>query len=369
MNLGNLELNVRYKYKNLCEVLEIEQKKSTNSKKAQLKELQQYINVVKEGTWYTVAEIYKKPKEKVDGRGKSDNSHGNNNKFAQYTDILIENFLHKQQNMHHENTIYITNNCLAQEIKMVNFNYRICESNREKFHRFVYVKHPHTPASAERDVFYYIHSKIRPAILGGLNRLQEQNKLRFELTYLIYKDNEITKMDDVDIDFVKETEESLLKEMNITKQQVMLKHETKVKFYNELNDKVMDYFSMHYEDDIDGFFQGYRIVIKNVQEQKDAKKLEKELNEKFIEDVAKSIEKAKDKIREKYKHWIGEPFYDSKWEKEKMGLQYEVGYKFVIKVLLSYKTINIVNDIQEIKTFKQLKEENIKEAEEWEKLF
>lgn len=368
MNVSILELNKKYKnYKELCEVLD-EPIKGGKSKQLQLQDWERYFKYTKQGNGFIVTEIYAEPKEKVSNRGKSKNSHGNNNKFAKYTDILIENFLHKSQARKHESIIYITNNCLGQEIKMVNFNYRTCANNRDKFHRYVYIHHPHSPVSAERDVFYYIYSKIKPAIIGGLNRLQEQGKITYKLTYLISREHEIIPMADIDVNSIKEIEENLLEEMGITKKQMMWKHDTKTKFYTELNRRAMEYFNAK-EYPIDAFWQGYRIIVNEVKEQKDAKALEKELNKLFIEDVSASIEKAKDKIREKYKYWIGQPCYDYKWEKEKMSLQYKVGCEFAIKVLLSYKVINIVKNIEEMKSFKQLEEENIKLAEENEDLF
>lgn len=369
MNLENLELNKQYKYKDICTLLE-EPIKTGKSKQLQIKDWERYFTYSKDKTKFIITEIYEEPKCKVSNRGKSENSRGHNNKYAQYTDILVENFLYKIQERKHESIIYITNNCLAQEIKMINFNYRTCENNREKFHRYVYINHPYTPVSAERDTFYYIHSKIKPALIGSLNRLQKQNKLTYELTYLIYKNNEVTPMAYMDINFVKETENKLLEKMHITKekipkedeitfQKMMMNHELKTKFYTELNDKVMSYFEAK-EYPIDGFWQGYRIIINEVKECKDAKKLEMELNKNFIEDITASIEKSRDKIREKYEHWIGDPYYEYKWEKEKMGLQYEFGYKFVIKVLLSYKAFNIVKTIEEMESYEKLQKGNEK---------
>jgi hypothetical protein len=67
-NLNNIELNKRYKYKQLCEVLNIKQKTCTSSKKSQLKELQCYFNIFKDKTLYTIIEIYDNPSERIDGR-------------------------------------------------------------------------------------------------------------------------------------------------------------------------------------------------------------------------------------------------------------------------------------------------------------
>ncbi|PJI07660.1 MULTISPECIES: hypothetical protein [Clostridium] len=356
MNLGDLELNKKYKnYKIICGALE-EPIKTGKSKQLQLKEWTRYFNYIKEGNGFLITEIYNVPKEKIDNRGKSEGSHANNSKFAKYIDSLLEQFLYNQKK-NDINTLHITNNCLAQMIKMINFNYRCCEENREKFHKYMGDEYTNTPKIAERDVFYHVGNKIRPAILGSLNRLQKANKIKFELTYLIYKDNQVSKMKENDIDYVKEVEESLLKEVDTTKQKMMCKHDTKVKFYKKLNDIVMEHFEL-LNNKIDGFFQGYEIIIKKVSRQKDVKKNEKELNKLFIEDIIKSIEKSKEKIRNKYRDvtW-GIPNYNSKWETEKMSLKYSIAYKQVINIVLSYTAINVIQKIKQYKTNEEIARE------------
>ncbi|URZ00588.1 hypothetical protein [Clostridium felsineum] len=261
MNIKNLELK-KYKYKELCDVLEIECKKSTNSKKAQLKELKRYCNIQKEKTLYNVLEIYTEVKEKIDDRkghsGKSEGSRRHNDKFAKYVDVLMEQFLfeHKNSDNHMEGYdskhIHITNNFLAQRIGMVNYNYRTCYNYREEFHKFIREQYKSALVCAERDVFYYAYSKIKSCLLGSLNRLQAEEKITFKLTYLILKENKVMTMDEEDIDCVKRIETKLLDEMNVTKAEVINKHKIKTEFYEKFNKMVKDYFKQN-ENDIDGF--------------------------------------------------------------------------------------------------------------------
>ncbi len=63
-----LEVGKGYKYKELVELLGWEFKKSTNSRNSQLKELERYCKLHKEGHKIIIDEIYSEVKEKEDGR-------------------------------------------------------------------------------------------------------------------------------------------------------------------------------------------------------------------------------------------------------------------------------------------------------------
>ena len=75
MNLDLLKENVgnKVKYATLCEAFGVE-KKTGKSKQLQIKDFERYVKLEKDGTWFTVIEVYDIPKEKVDGRGKSEAS-------------------------------------------------------------------------------------------------------------------------------------------------------------------------------------------------------------------------------------------------------------------------------------------------------
>lgn len=85
MRIENLhEGQVVKNYKSLCEILNVEARKSgSNSHKAQLKDFNRYFEFEKQGHKYIIKNIYDKPKDKIDNR--SNNIGGNNLK---YKDIL-----------------------------------------------------------------------------------------------------------------------------------------------------------------------------------------------------------------------------------------------------------------------------------------
>ena len=361
MNINNLELNIKYKnYKEMCKVLE-EPIKTGNAKQAQLKEWECYFNFHKDGNGFIVTKKYNKLKEKVDDRkghsGKSIGSRNNNNKYGKYLDVLIENFLYKCNKK--KKVIYITNSCLAQMTKMVNFNYRVCVGNREKFHGYVYVKYNCFTKEAENDVFNCIYSKMRPAITSALNRLRIAGKIKYTATYIIYfngKQEAVTMQENKDIVKI---EDNILKEMNISRKQIMWNYSKRKEFYNKTNDKIIEYFQ-NKDKKIDGIYQGYKIyAMKNLKAQKNVKALEKKFNNIFATDVMNSIQKNITKIKQRYADkftGIGTIKYD-KWDENRMGLKYLKNTERIIKILVSYSAINICREINKAQTQKEYEDE------------
>lgn len=114
-----MEINKLYKgqtfknYKELCFELGMEIKSSTNSRNAQLKELERYCCFNKIGHKFTIEEVYETPKNKIDNRG------GNYNTiYGDVIQILIVDLL-AQCKGH----ISISRSKLMNTIGMINDNY------------------------------------------------------------------------------------------------------------------------------------------------------------------------------------------------------------------------------------------------------
>lgn len=71
MDLEKLQVGSKVKYTTLCEAFGVE-KKTGKSKQLQVKEFERYIKLEKEGTWFTILEIYHEPLAKIDGRTNQD---------------------------------------------------------------------------------------------------------------------------------------------------------------------------------------------------------------------------------------------------------------------------------------------------------
>ena len=109
MKIENLtEGMVLKNYKHLCEVLGIKYTKSADSKKAQLKEFERFVKYKKDGNKFIIEEIFKTPKEKIDNRGKSQGSRGNNFKSIPGFNVEFKEYKSKGiYKIHLGNTIYI----------------------------------------------------------------------------------------------------------------------------------------------------------------------------------------------------------------------------------------------------------------------
>lgn len=92
MNLDNLELNKKYKWKQLCETIGIKVSEG-NSRKKDLKKLESLCRFTKEGQWFTICEIYSVPKEIKDGRNSNNLKYKplDDQLFAMFDDILENN--------------------------------------------------------------------------------------------------------------------------------------------------------------------------------------------------------------------------------------------------------------------------------------
>ena len=67
MNIQKIELEKQYKWKQLCETVDIKVSEG-NSRKKDIKKLESLCRFTKEGQWFTIHEIYDKPKEIEDKR-------------------------------------------------------------------------------------------------------------------------------------------------------------------------------------------------------------------------------------------------------------------------------------------------------------
>lgn len=91
MKIKNLKEGMIVKnYKELCKILEIKEATS-NSKKAQLKDLDMYAKYKKEGHKFIIEEIYPRAKDREDGRVS-----GNNSVYKNDIEILIMDMLSKR---------------------------------------------------------------------------------------------------------------------------------------------------------------------------------------------------------------------------------------------------------------------------------
>lgn len=126
MNIAKLkEGQVFRNYRVMCEELEMEIKTS-NSKKAQIKELERFCSIQKVGHSLTIIEVYEKPKETIDSRGKS-------TVYGELMQLLISDFLIENK----RTTTLITRNNLLKNIHVINNNYTYGSRNVAQLSEFM----------------------------------------------------------------------------------------------------------------------------------------------------------------------------------------------------------------------------------------
>jgi len=126
-----IELNKSYKYKELCEVLSIEQKKNTNSKNSQLKELECFYNIHKDKSKYTISEVYTTPLQKLDKR--VSNTRGDKIEYIKIIELLILDLLVQETN---NGNIFLSRNKLLLSLAMINENFAYCKERIPKLSQY-----------------------------------------------------------------------------------------------------------------------------------------------------------------------------------------------------------------------------------------
>lgn len=157
-------------YKALCSELEVPIE-AGNSKKAQLKEWERYFSYVKQGNKFIITDIFEAPKEKIDGRGKSEGSRGNSSVYGKYLQLLIADLLVRQEEKH----ISISQTQLLNVMNMVNRNYGEC-SRRVKELASMYRIEPYIIY----DFYNTSNGNFRSAVETALKNLHNKRLLWYK---------------------------------------------------------------------------------------------------------------------------------------------------------------------------------------------
>lgn len=350
MNISNLELNIKYKsYRKICTTLE-EKIKSGASKRSQLSNWSRYFEYFKEGYGFIVKKIYDTPKPKIDNRGKSKGSRGNYlGIYSKYLDPLLENYFYSTLKYRSikDNTIYISNDYLAESIHMINSSYRICKANRKKFHRYLYGVHSIYSYRPEDDVFNILTSKIRSTIISSLDRLQKQNKIVYIATNIVIvgKQNRGTTV--AEDEYINEVEAEVMEEMEISKEQKNWNTRIRQEFYEQVNAIVLEKLK------VNGYYKGYEIEIINVKDQDKIEGLQNEVNKLFIESIKKSIKNQVQKSSSKQDL--------EEWDQQRLQENYITNIHTIIDILVNSKTSEVKYLINNMSDYI----ENVSISDEW----
>lgn len=149
--------------KELCEVLEITYKDSTDSRKAIFKELDRYCKYHKEGRKIVIDEIFQKEQPKVDKR-----KNGNNTKYVDDMEYLILSLLDKFE-IGKDEKVGFSKNLLFSHCGLINDNYRIIKGNTLKFSQLIDM-----PIQTINECFDYTNNRMLKNLQSTLNRLKRR---------------------------------------------------------------------------------------------------------------------------------------------------------------------------------------------------
>lgn len=237
-------------YKALCEVLEIEPKKSgSNSYKAQFKELERYVKYHKEGQKIIIDEILSEVKAKMDNR--ANNKGGNNVIYANDIEVLLMDTLIQTTDQQKElGRVGFSKSYLYLRLGLVNDNYKPTSDKVLQLSDALNV-----PYQAINECYNTTNGKLWNTVKSGLNAMRNKALINWDFGYNMVFKKDITDIksyvnDSIrvasidDRELIRSCELRALKEMNIpTKTKVFT-----TKKWNEFKELVTEYIQEIYPD-------------------------------------------------------------------------------------------------------------------------
>lgn len=307
MKIKNLQENMVIKnYKELCSLLEIKSS-AGNSKKAQLKKLETYINYEKQGNKFIIKEIYKKQKIKEDRRVGG---------YSEMRTLILRLLDVSNQN----NNIVLPINVLLRKLSMVNDNYAIARRSQKELSELLDIKQEYIA-----DFYSSTHKNLKRALETNLNKLQRERLIFWSNTIMVCKNkigdikkNELGEFEvdedgklicDIKQEFrvatqqekeiILSTEKQVLTKYGFSEIGDIYKHCKSDSFYKEVYKRVKKSCNINF------YFLGYDITFikENVEEElkkiDDNNSLNNQMNqvvkERIKNNTTTRIEKAKDK--------------------------------------------------------------------------
>jgi hypothetical protein len=172
MNTSKLYNGQTFKnYKELCHVLEMEIKSSTDSKKAQMKELSRFCTFNKSGHKFIIEEVFENPLPKIENRGKSEGSRNNNSVYGEMIQLLILDLLARCRSGH----LSISRGKLMLTINMVNSNYSTGGEYAKRLSKYTEIEE-----AIIYDFYNTSNSNFKSAVETALNNLMDRRVIWYD---------------------------------------------------------------------------------------------------------------------------------------------------------------------------------------------
>lgn len=200
VEVTKIEVGKIYKYGELCEAFG-EDRKSSNSKKAQLKEWERFFRWQKiTAQKYRIEEIYDIPKEKTDGR--KSNGGNSTSKYLAMDDCIMKL-------LQRENEMEVTIAVLLSNIGLL-----LPEYNRYKRNPRFFVDQGYSEGVVNN--LFWKMAVVERAAKSSIGRLKKEGYLSCRIeTVLIRTDNSSDILTYVEIDAEKKMKEQIMREMSI----------------------------------------------------------------------------------------------------------------------------------------------------------
>ena len=293
MKIDNLKVGQIIKnYKELCNILGVEAKSSTNTKGRKLhhKHFDQYFNYEKQGQKYIITEIYKDVENKI-------NRGGNNKVFVDDFKKLMIYMLHKNRS----ECMLLSKGAIYKAMNLVNENYLLARNNIPKLSEIIEL-----PQEAIYEFYDYNSTKLRDTVERNLRSCRKESLLIFEtvtsvaIYETIFATNEFNKpIVDINGELISETN-LVYREATKEERQRILEFENEVKKEHGWKDNQAIFlkgkwkqFKQEVENklkqantNIKFYYEAYRITWNNKQIDE---QYEKYCSEILKDEVAKSI--------------------------------------------------------------------------------
>ncbi|HHT96879.1 MAG TPA: hypothetical protein GXZ90_03165 [Clostridiales bacterium] len=226
------ELKVGQEFKNyiaIAEWLGVEPTKG-KGRKYHIEEFETYCTYKKQGHKYIITEVFEEKKERIENRGKHNNHYNPNEVYAKYMDLLVMELMQK------EGFILESFTAISTEIiPLFNEMYKDMSFETDEFADFAGIG-----PMVITEYCKLIRGKFKDTFESSLKRLQKQGHIRYKVNWVVlsYSYNQLIATDE-EVEIIKQIEDDVIEEMEITKFLAYLPHNYK-RFKQKVNAKLWD---------------------------------------------------------------------------------------------------------------------------------
>jgi hypothetical protein len=349
MNVNNISKGQIFKnYKVLCEELN-EPSKTGKAKQLQLVDWERYFSYHKSGHNFIIDEIFETPKEKVDGRGKSEGSR--RSIYGNAAQLLITDLLARSNGY-----VTISKNKLMVSIGMTNVNYGECSQQVKKLAKYTDIN--------EKFIydFYNINNSNFTSIIEIALRNLEDKSIIFHSKIIKvceqgkFSPRKATKWEETQI---LECEKETLEELGFENKSKIRVSNKWVEFKKQVQNKLSKCTEIKY------YFDAYEITVNQKYIEQERNKLANLLLEQVVRDETST--ELNSTIIEHFIHNSQERhengFTAGKLAKIRMDKDYIENMKQLASLLIDTKALRITNTLNNVELEYELPKELLDDLE------